>query len=125
MVVVFAAGTVAGLLGAAQAGLSLVLGIIHLAPVLQVGKARFHILKLGCVHHVLIAGGQNGGNLLLGLRGARRGLRMAVKCLIEEAGLLFLQGFDFFEEGGKRLRVVAGLVQVLNTEVIGLGFEAA
>src|SRR6185312_16987389 len=98
---ILAARILAGLLGAAQARLGLAVRILHLAPVLNVREAGFYILKLGGIHHVLIARGQDFRNFLLCLRGPRRGGWVAVEGLIEEPGLLLLHGLQLLEESGE------------------------
>src|SRR4029077_394775 len=93
--------------------------------ILDRSKPRFNVIELGSRDDVFRLRRQYLGNLLLRSLYAVWGLRMGFKGLRNCARLLLLLRLHFFEERNKGLRIIAGLVHILNAEIIGLGLEAS
>src|SRR5690348_15884974 len=93
--------------GSAQAGLVAVLFIQHLALVLDLRQAGFHLVELRSGHDILLACRQDFGDLLLRLLDPLRSLRMAGKSLGQRSGLLLLPWLDLLKEVDESIRVVA------------------
>ena len=70
---------------------------------------------------VLVARGQNLRNFILRRNDALRRGRMRGENLWNGARLLLFVRLNLFKEGNERVRIVAGLVHILEPEVIGFG----
>src|SRR5579871_2835067 len=124
--IVTAIRTLAGAVGGgspAQARFPGIFLVGHLAAVFQLRKPCFHILKLGSVHDILRLCRENRRDLLLRSFNPVRSLRMRRKSFGQGSRLLLLLRLNLFEEGYERLRIVPGLIHILQTEIIGLGFK--
>src|SRR6267142_2823388 len=95
---------------ATQRWLLAVLRVIHLAFVLDAGKAGLHVVELRRRHDILRLCRQDGRDFFLRVLDAvsRRWVRF--KSARESTGLLLIEGLYFLEEGKKGLRVIPGLV---------------
>src|SRR6202048_512209 len=128
---VVAIGAVGGLgrvgvgAGAAERGLLGVLGVGEAALVLDAGQAGLHVVEFRGGDGVFVAWRQNAGNLLLRVEDAVRGLRMVREGLGDQAGFPLLERLDLLKEGDEGLRIVAGLVHVLEAEVVSLRLKVA
>src|ERR1019366_2061798 len=74
----------------------------------------------GCVDHVLVSGRQNALDLLLGLADARGIHRVGGKDARDRPGLFPLERLQLLENADGAIGIVAGGVQVLHAQVIGL-----
>ena len=86
--------------GAAQRGLVAALAVVDLALVLDAGQARLDIVELGGGDHVVRPGGQDGGDLFLGVDDAVGGLRVVGEDLGQRAGLVLFQRVESFRRTG-------------------------
>ena len=111
--------------GAAEGGLVAALAVVDLALVFEAGEAGLDVVELGGGDHVVGTGGQDGGDLFLRVDDAVGGLGVVGEDLGEGAGLVLFEGVEFFEELDEGLRVVAGLVHVLDAEPVGFGLVHA
>ena len=107
---------------AAQFGMAF-LRVVHFPAILDPRQPSLYVLELGGVNLVGGLRREKLFDLFLGLLHPVWGWRMRVKCLRQSARLLLLLGLDLLEECGKGLGIVPALVQVLEPEVISLGFE--
>src|SRR6266550_132624 len=129
-VVVGAVGVVAGglLLGlfgfGAQRGFAR--GVIaHFAREHDVAEAGLHGIEFGSSDDVLLPGGQNARNLFLRVFDALGRRRMRGENLGDAARAALFIGLDALEESDVGVRVVAGLIHVLESEEIGFTFGVA
>ncbi len=79
-------------------------------------------VELGGGDDVFVARRKDRGDFFLRSFDAIGRRRMGGENLRDRAGLLLFIGSDFFEEGDEGVRIVAGLVHVLQAEVIGFAF---
>ena len=86
-------------------------------------RRSFTSLNSTGVDHVFRLRHQDLLNLVLRGLDAVVGGRVAGENLRQRAGLLLFQRLDLFEEVHERRRIVAGLIKVLQAQVIGLGFQ--
>src|ERR1700756_4583781 len=102
----------------AQAGFVAGLVIYQLAAVLKASQSCFDVGELRSRHDILLSSWKNARNLFLRLADPIRSLGMGGECLRQRTRLLFLAGLQLLKKLHERVRIVAGLVHVLQTEVI-------
>src|ERR1035438_3517821 len=92
----------------------------RLLPRFQGDHPLADIDVFGCVDHVLVPGRQNALDLLLGLADARGIHRVRRKDARHRPGLLPLQRLQLLEDADGAIGIVAGRVQILHAQVVGL-----
>src|ERR1035437_1175792 len=121
LVLIHRTGTAAG--SAAQARAAGIRVGIDLAAVVKHRQATLHVVEFAGIDHVFRLRHEDLLDLDLRILDAGVGGRVAGEDLGQSAGLLLFERLDFLEEVDERSGIVAGLVEILEPQIIGFGFH--